>query len=223
VAEERGEERVITSISLPRSELAGSTRSRPSTTSAATPRPGGAPARRVPRTGVAAAGRALEPPRPPEPRRAGPRGAADGRLVAHARGAGGGSGLLIHHRISEEIDGAVSVGLRLDDLDNLPADRSEPDGRKTDPRGALDEADIVSEAERDYLVRKVWTERERTKRGNWRDVTYWSGRRVELNALTGPEFIAWLERKLLEEGVEKVVRTRGRWRSPSGAPGRGGA
>ena len=33
----------------------------------------------------------------------------------------------------------------------------------------------------------------------------WTGERVELNAMTSDQFVAWLERKLAEHGVEKVV------------------
>jgi hypothetical protein len=34
---------------------------------------------------------------------------------------------------------------------------------------------------------------------------HWNGQRVELNAMTSRQFIEWLERKLEEHGVEKVV------------------
>jgi len=34
---------------------------------------------------------------------------------------------------------------------------------------------------------------------------YWVGERVELNAMTSQQFLDWLERKLQEAGVEKVV------------------
>jgi hypothetical protein len=33
----------------------------------------------------------------------------------------------------------------------------------------------------------------------------WNATRVELNAMTSPQIISWLERKLLENGVEKLV------------------
>ena len=33
----------------------------------------------------------------------------------------------------------------------------------------------------------------------------WVGDRVELNAMTSSQFIAWLERKFAEHGVQKVV------------------
>jgi hypothetical protein len=35
--------------------------------------------------------------------------------------------------------------------------------------------------------------------------TGWVGKRVELNAMSSPQFIEWIERKLEENGVEKVV------------------
>jgi DNA topoisomerase VI subunit A len=35
--------------------------------------------------------------------------------------------------------------------------------------------------------------------------TYWEGERIELNAMTSAQFVAWLEQQLNEAGVEKVV------------------
>jgi hypothetical protein len=35
--------------------------------------------------------------------------------------------------------------------------------------------------------------------------TWWDATRVELNAMTSPQLIAWLERKLIAHGVQKVV------------------
>jgi hypothetical protein len=37
---------------------------------------------------------------------------------------------------------------------------------------------------------------------------YWIGERVELNAMTSDQLIAWLERKLAEIGVQKVIPDR---------------
>jgi hypothetical protein len=36
---------------------------------------------------------------------------------------------------------------------------------------------------------------------------YWTGQRVELNAMTSDQFVAWLERRLTEHGVTKVIPT----------------
>jgi predicted transcriptional regulator len=44
----------------------------------------------------------------------------------------------------------------------------------------------------------------RTEVGYGRDA-YWQCKHVELNAMTSPQFIAWLERKFAEHGVEKVI------------------
>ena len=35
--------------------------------------------------------------------------------------------------------------------------------------------------------------------------TYWTGQRVELNAMTSDQFVAWLERRLTEHGVTKII------------------
>jgi hypothetical protein len=34
---------------------------------------------------------------------------------------------------------------------------------------------------------------------------HWSGRRVELNAMTSGQLVEWIERKLTEHGVKKLV------------------
>ena len=36
---------------------------------------------------------------------------------------------------------------------------------------------------------------------------YWPGQRVELNAMTSDQFVAWIERRLTEHGVTKVIPT----------------
>jgi hypothetical protein len=36
---------------------------------------------------------------------------------------------------------------------------------------------------------------------------YWPGQRVELNAMTSDQFVAWIERRLTEHGVTKLIPT----------------
>jgi hypothetical protein len=86
----------------------------------------------------------------------------------------------------------VDLGLRLTDVQamNLQSEPvSYPSG--IDPRIKLDECGATPE-ECSFLVRRD------TSGG-------WIGRRVELNAMTSDQFIAWLEEKLADAGVQKVV------------------
>ena len=88
----------------------------------------------------------------------------------------------------------IDIGLRLADVRklNLASEAVEYEG-KSDPRITLLERGATQE-ECNFLVRG-------------RDYQTWNyiGERVELNAMDSVQFIAWLESKLQESGVEKVV------------------
>jgi len=86
----------------------------------------------------------------------------------------------------------LDLGLRLADIEAMGLD-SEPVTYpcEVDPRILLREQG-ATEAEVNMLV----------SGGKAED---WRGRRVELNAMTSSQFLTWLEGKLLEHGVEKVI------------------
>jgi DNA topoisomerase VI subunit B len=86
----------------------------------------------------------------------------------------------------------VDLGLRLEDVQamSLPSEQVEYKGN-TDPRINLRKSGATEEEE-DFLVRRESS-------------SGWLGQRVELNAMTSDQFIAFLERKLQEADVEKVV------------------
>ncbi|MGC1644669.1 MAG: hypothetical protein WA741_02475 [Candidatus Sulfotelmatobacter sp.] len=67
-----------------------------------------------------------------------------------------------------------------------------------DPRELLLECDDITKDEIAFLVSsKKWNPQTQKE--------YWSGHRVELNAMTSRELIELIERKLVEHGVKKVV------------------
>jgi len=86
----------------------------------------------------------------------------------------------------------VDLGLRLTDVADMEL-QSEPVEYKSncDPRWNLRNSGATEE-ESDYLVHAGGCSR-------------WQGQRVELNAMSADQFVAWLEAKLVEAGVEKVV------------------
>ena len=89
----------------------------------------------------------------------------------------------------------VDIGLRLADVAGMELQSEPVDyGKDTDPRENL-QANGASDEEIDYLVqgRKYGTH------------GAWCGARVELNAMPADQFVSWLEFKLAEHGVEKVV------------------
>jgi hypothetical protein len=92
----------------------------------------------------------------------------------------------------------VDLGLRLTDAQTMNLDSEPVDYRrsKVDPRVNLRQCGATEE-ECNFLVRR----RIEPRPGHY----YWMGDRVELNAMTSDQFLAWLERKLLEVGVQKVV------------------
>jgi DNA topoisomerase VI subunit B len=84
----------------------------------------------------------------------------------------------------------IDLGLRLGDVHGL--EREHVDYRKAKKSPAIHlRACGATEEECAFLVR--------------RENGQWMGDRVELNAMTSSQFIAWLEGKLAEAGVEKVV------------------
>jgi hypothetical protein len=91
----------------------------------------------------------------------------------------------------------IDLGLRLEDVRDMNLeDESEPVSYRSDknPRISLREAG-ATEAECNFLVR------DNTHPG----YLNWQGQRVEMNAMTSDQFVAFLERKLTEHGVRKVV------------------
>jgi DNA topoisomerase VI subunit B len=94
----------------------------------------------------------------------------------------------------------IDLGLRLKDVEEMGLDSEEVEysaGKKgasiKDPRENLIESG-ATEGECAFLVE-----------GRNYNGSGWIGKRVELNAMTSPQFIEWIERKLKEHGVEKVV------------------
>lgn len=88
----------------------------------------------------------------------------------------------------------IDLGLRLQDVQRLHL-QSEPVEfyQIKDPGKKLWNYGDVTEAEIDFLIE------ERVHHKMWR------GKRVELNAMTSDQFVAWLERKLDEHDVKKVI------------------
>ena len=84
----------------------------------------------------------------------------------------------------------MDLGFRLSDVQGLERERVEYTGAKKSPAIHLRTCG-ATEAECAFLVR--------------RESGQWVGDRVELNAMRSDQFIAWLEGKFAEVGVEKVV------------------
>lgn len=111
-------------------------------------------------------------------------------------------GLLIAHWLShdsprykfERPPNVIDLGLRLADVQRmrLQAERVEYHQRKH-PGHALTGCDGASSEEINFLC------------GKRTDDKFWIGRRVELNAMTARQFVEWLESKLSEHGLGKVV------------------
>jgi hypothetical protein len=87
----------------------------------------------------------------------------------------------------------IDLGFRLADVRDLQRERVDYDSQ-VDPRINLRKCGATGE-ECNVLVR-------RSPDGGW------TGERVELNAMTSNQFIAWLEGKLAEVGVEKLIPER---------------
>jgi len=90
----------------------------------------------------------------------------------------------------------VDIGLRLADVQAMGLD-TEPYvlQQEKDPKIKLVEYGALPE-EIEFLI---------GSKGKNAKGYYWNGTRVELNAMTSVQFIRWLERKLIENGVEKLV------------------
>lgn len=86
----------------------------------------------------------------------------------------------------------VDIGLRMADIQGLQSELVEY-RQITDPRFYLKQCGATEE-ECNFLVDETSQK-----------YTYWSGQRVELNAMTSDQFIAWLEKTLKAHGVQKVV------------------
>jgi hypothetical protein len=85
----------------------------------------------------------------------------------------------------------IDMGLRLEDVREMGLQAEPVEYRSNkDPRERLRECG-ATEGECDFLARPAGQG--------------WAGERVELNAMTSPQFIAFLERKLANAGVGKVV------------------
>jgi hypothetical protein len=111
------------------------------------------------------------------------------------------AGLLIAHWLSHDNEryqyefppNVVDLGLRLADVRKMRL-QDEPVAyrQRKDPADALVECEVTKE-EISFLIGEQEHDKE------------WAGRRVELNAMTSRQFVDWLEAKLKEHGVEKVV------------------
>jgi hypothetical protein len=89
----------------------------------------------------------------------------------------------------------IDLGLRLADVRAMRLESEPVDyDSQMDPRINLRECGATEE-ECDFLIR-------RSPSGGW------TGERVELNAMTSDQFVAWLEGKLDEVGVAKVIPDR---------------
>lgn len=87
----------------------------------------------------------------------------------------------------------VDIGLRLADVEAMGLDSEAVTyAQVQDPREGLRDCG-ATEAECDFLVERRVSQKS------------WEGQRVELNAMTSRQFIQWLERKLVEQDVTKVV------------------
>ena len=106
------------------------------------------------------------------------------------------SGFSIVHTLEEGARGSrgtgvvIDFGFRLEDIEGLEREQVQYKQRG-DPSENLFENGATA-AEVEVLVHD----------GGYRG---YSGKRVELNAMTADQFVAWLERKLTEHGVTKVV------------------
>ncbi len=86
----------------------------------------------------------------------------------------------------------IDIGLRLEDVQEMGLESEDVTYRSNiSPRWNLKESG-ATQAEMDFLV-------------SGGHAGYWHGQRVELNAMTSDQFIEWVERKLEQAGVEKVV------------------
>jgi hypothetical protein len=120
------------------------------------------------------------------------------------------SGLRICHWLSHDNQryrykvppDVVDIGLRLPDVERLKLESEEVRyHQKKHPGLVLCDCEDVTKEEIQFLVERQEFNRQTQKR-------MWVGKRVELNALTSDQFVAFLKRKLEENGIQKVVPDR---------------
>jgi len=92
-------------------------------------------------------------------------------------------------RLSEGSN-VIDLGLRLQDVEDLESEPVEYE-QDLNPRFYLEECGATPE-EQEFLVSEE-------------HLHHYSGRRVEINAMTSEQLITWLERKFEEHGVEKFI------------------
>lgn len=86
----------------------------------------------------------------------------------------------------------IDLGLRLGDVEEMGLEgEAVTYKQRIDPRWNLRECGATEE-ECSFLVRERWG-------------SHWEGQRVELNAMTSDQLVKWLEDKLREIGVDKVI------------------
>ncbi|MGB7296822.1 MAG: hypothetical protein WBC70_14650 [Candidatus Aminicenantales bacterium] len=87
----------------------------------------------------------------------------------------------------------IDLGFRLEDVENLESEDVGESSSGEKARNYLEECGATEE-EVEFLIPSASS--------NYRD---WDGKRVELNAMTSEQFIEWLEEKLEEHEVEKII------------------
>jgi hypothetical protein len=96
----------------------------------------------------------------------------------------------------------VDIGLRLADVKRMKlASEGVTYRQGKDPGDNLRDCDDVTREEVDFLVQSSHVNPLTGK-------LQWTGRRVELNAMTSRQFVEFLKRKIEENGVKKVVPVR---------------
>jgi DNA topoisomerase VI subunit B len=122
------------------------------------------------------------------------------------------AGMLIAHWLSHdsrrhefhEQPNVIDIGLRLRDVERmkLESERVEYEQKKHPAERLREICEDVTEDEIDFLVsgEQRWNAQTQKR--------VWTGRRVELNAMTSRQFISFIERKLEGHGVKKVVPDR---------------
>jgi len=85
----------------------------------------------------------------------------------------------------------IDLGFRLEDVEGLPSEDVSERASEWKARELLDECGATEE-EIAFLIESG-------------DFSYWQGKRVELNAMMSEEFIRWLEKKLKQHKVKKVI------------------
>ena len=87
--------------------------------------------------------------------------------------------------IRSQFPSAIDVGLRIEDIEGIPTERRPLDTKQKESTRVNLRRNGASEAEIEFLLDDM--------------------KRVELNAMTAPEFIAFVERKLKDHKIVKVI------------------